>query len=239
MEQISPPMRIALAAVLAFAALWFVALRPKPVAEVATEPTPAAQPAKKTAITGRPAQAKDAVNKLNATSAKREAAAGSTAAPAKAKAAQPAKADATPASKPKVVKTEAAAPAKAKAAAPAKAAPVKAKAPAAPKAAKGALAVVADVKAGRTAVVLFWDGKSSEDQAVRRAVQRVDRRGGKVRVHVVNLKQISRFGAITQGVPVTSSPTVVVIGKDGKAQVIRGLTVTGEIDDTVAKFAGK
>ena len=239
MEQISPPMRIALAAVLAFAALWFVALRPKPVAEVATEPTPV-QPATKTAITGRPAQAKDAVNKLNATSAKREAAAGSTAAPAKAKPAQPAKADATPTPKAKAVaKTEAAAPAKAKAAAPAKAAPAKAKAPAAPKAAKGAEAVIADVKAGRTVVLLFWDGKSSEDQAVRRAVQRVDRRGGKVRVHVANLKQISRYGAITSGVPVTSSPTVVVIGKGGKAQIIRGLTVTGEIDDTVSKFAGK
>ena len=241
MEQISPPMRIALAAVLAFAALWFVALRPKPVAEVATEPT-SVQPAKKTAITGRPAQAKDAVNKLNATSAKREAAAGSTAAPAKAQAAKPAKADTTPAPKAKAVtKTETAVPAKAKAAAPAKAkpAPVKAKAPAAPKAAKGAEAVIADVKAGRTVVLLFWDGKSSEDQAVRRAVQRVDRRGGKVRVHVANLKQISRYGAITSGVPVTSSPTVVVIGKGGKAQIIRGLTVTGEIDDTVSKFAGK
>jgi hypothetical protein len=212
-------MRIALAAVLCFAALWFVALRPKPVADVASDPVPAAP--KSTSVTERPAQAKKAVEKLNGTSAKREAAkVEAKAAPAKpqVQAAKPAAAKAETAPAP-AAKERTTKPAK----------------PAATKAApKGAEAVVADIKAGRTVVLLFWDGKSSEDKAVRRAVAKVDRHDGKVRVHVAQLRQISRYGAITQGVPVTSSPTVVVIGKNGKAEVIRGLTVTAEIDDTVS-----
>jgi hypothetical protein len=213
-------MRIALAAVLCFAALWFVALRPKPVADVATDPVPAAP--KSTSVTERPAQAKKAVEKLNGTSAKREAAkVEAKAAPAtpQVQAAKPAatKAETAPATAAKERTTKPATPAATKAA---------------PKA--GADAVVADIKAGRTVVLLFWDGKSSEDKAVRRAVAKVDRHDGKVRVHVAQLRQISRYGAITQGVPVTSSPTVVVIGKNGKAEVIRGLTVTAEIDDTVS-----
>jgi hypothetical protein len=217
-DQVSLPMRVALAAVLSFAALWFVALRPKPVEEVAPDPVPAAP--QSTRVTDRPAQAKKAVEKLNGTSAKREAAQVEQAKPEPAKAEPakpaPAKAEAkAPAAKERVAKPVATKPAK-------------------PKVAKGAAAVVADVKAGRTVVLLFWDGKSAEDQAVRRAVAKVDRHDGKVRVHVAQLRQISRYGAITQGVPVTSSPTVLVIGKGGKAEVIRGLTVTGEIDDTVS-----
>ena len=46
-DQISLPMRIALAASLAFAALWFVALRPKPVD--VDGPVPAAEPAERSA----------------------------------------------------------------------------------------------------------------------------------------------------------------------------------------------
>jgi hypothetical protein len=218
-------MRIALAAVLAFAALWFVALRPKPVADVVTEPVPAAADAKPKSVTDRPAQAKNAVDKLNGTSAEREAAQVEGTAPPAAQKAQPAKAEAT---KP--------APAAKAGTTPAEAQSGKADAKATPavKSAPGAAAVVADIKAGRTVVLLFWDGKSSEDRAVRRAVAKVDRRDGKVRVHVAQLRQISRYGAITAGVPVTSSPTTLVIGRDGKAEIIRGLTVTGEIDDTVS-----
>ena len=48
MDQISLPMRIALAASLAFAALWFVALKPKPV-DVVDAPLPSAAPAERSA----------------------------------------------------------------------------------------------------------------------------------------------------------------------------------------------
>ena len=216
-------MRIAFAAVLAFAALWFVALRPKPVEDVAPAPAPApAAKPKATKVTERPAQAAKAVGKANEATAGRQAAAQQ---PAQAQAAKPAvaKADPAPATAPKAQAPEPAAAAK----------PAQAK-PAPARKLSGGDAVVADVKAGRTVVLLFWDGKATEDKAVRRAVARVDRRGGKVRVHVANLRNLSRYGAITRSVPVTDSPTVLVIGKGGKAEAIRGLTVTAEIDDAVA-----
>ena len=165
-------MRIALGAVLSFAALWFVALRPKPITDVPVDPVPVERstPAKK--ATKKPA-AKKATAKAAAAKART-------------------KADGT-----------------------------------------GATAVLADLEAGRTVVLLFWDGKSAEDFTVRRAVDRVDTRGGKVRIRVANLRQIAKYGAITAGVPVTSSPTVLIIGKDRKAESITGLTVPGEINDAV------
>ena len=170
-------MRIALAAVLCFAALWVVALRPKPVTDVAVDPVPVAEPAKKKADPSSKADRKATARKA--------------------------------AEAPKAKKASA---------------PV-----------SGAAAVLADVEAGRTVVLLFWDGKSPEDHTVRRAVDRVDRRGGDVRVRVAPHRRISKYAAITAGVPVSSSPTVHVIGKGGKAEAIPGLTVSGEIDDAVSR----
>jgi hypothetical protein len=182
-------MRIALGAVLVFAALWFVALRPKPVEEVASDPvpaveTPAATPSKSsgTSGSGSAAQSSDA---------------------------------ATPAAeKPAATKKKQAA-------------------PEASSGGAGAEAVLADLAAGRTVVLLVWDGKSADDRSVRRAVSRVDRHGGKVRTHVARVSKLSSYEAITKGVPITESPTVLVIDTKRQARVISGLTVKAEIDDAV------
>jgi hypothetical protein len=175
-------MRIALGAVLVFAALWFVALRPKPVEPIVTDPVPAA-------------------------SADATANAAAKAAEAKA------------------VKAEAAQAKAAKAAA-AKASSTKS---------STAKAVLADLDAGRTIVLLVWDGKSADDRSVRRAVSKIDRHDGSVRVHVANVAKLSSYEAITKGVPITESPTVLVIDADRKARVISGLTVKAEIDDAVGR----
>ena len=171
-------MRIALAAVLAFAGMWFIVLRPKPVDVSAPLPV--------------------------------------TEAPAK------------PAAQAKPAARKAAAAPKAKAAA--KPAPAKPK-----PAVTGEKAVLADLDAGRTVVLLFWDGKTTDDRYVRRAVSDVDRKGGKVRVHVAKLSQLAKYETITKAVPVTASPTVLVIGRDKKATAIRGLTVTDAVNDVVAR----
>lgn len=195
MDQVSLPMRIALGAVLIFAALWFVALRPKPVEEVASDPVPAVE-------TATPAQSSGTSSSGSS---------GSAAEPSTA--ATPAKADtATPA------KTESA---------------KDADKPATTSGGTGAKAVLSDLEAGRTVVLLVWDGKSADDRSVRRAVARVDRHDGKVRTHVVKVAKLSSYEAITKGVPITESPTVLVIDKERQARVISGLTVKGEIDDAV------
>jgi pyruvate/2-oxoglutarate dehydrogenase complex dihydrolipoamide acyltransferase (E2) component len=202
-------MRIALAATLAFVALWLVALRPKPVEDVAPAPVPAAEP-NSTSLTERPAQAAEAVGNANAASAGHEAAANgapASAAPATQAPAPAAAADKAPAAKP--AKTSSA------------------------RTDRGADAVLRDLDAGRTVVLLFWDRRAPDDRSARHAVARVDRRGGKVGVHVAPIRDLGRYGRITQSVPVTQSPTVLVIGRDKKAETITGLTVAEEIDDKV------
>jgi hypothetical protein len=190
-DQISLPMRIALAASLAFAALWFVALRPKPIEDV-DAPVPVAQPAKSEGVTGAAKTAEKA-----------------------------AKTDATPTSKADAARADA------KPAAKAKTAVRTAK--------SGPKAVVADVKAGRTVVLLFWDpkGASTDDRAVRRAVAKVDRHSGAVKVHVADVDQLQGYDAITNSAPVQETPTVLVIDRKARAHTIAGLTVTREIDALV------
>ena len=210
-DQVSLPMRIDLMVVLAFAALWFAALRPKPPA---SDPVAAPAPTPKTAngVTSAPKKAETAVAKADGAAAAKEAATG--------------------------VKATKAAPAKA---APAKAAPAK-PAAAAPSAAKPAAAapaplqrVLDDLDAKRTTVLLFWDPRVSEDQEVRRAVADMDRHGGKVRIHVQRIGEVGLFEPVTRNVPVTTSPTVLIIGKDRRARSVEGLTVTRELDELAVK----
>ena len=171
MDQVSLPMRIALLAVLAFAGLWLVALRPKPAADTAP-PTPAA------AATAKPAQTAD-----------------------------------KPAAKVAVADKPAA----------------KTDDEVGPQTRK----VLADLDAKKVVVLLFWDRKVSDDREVRRAVANVNTRGGKVKVHVAPIGKLGQFEPITRGLPVVTSPSVLVIDRTKHARVISGLTITREIDQSV------
>ena len=200
-------MRIALVVTMAFAAIWMVALRPKPVEEPPL-PTPPAQVQKADPVAKAPAP----------TPAKTE-----TATPAKVEKADPAPA------KPAAEKAE---PAAAKAAKPAEK-------PAKPAGAtpleRRVNAVLADLDARKVVVLLFWDRNGTDDQEVRRAVSRVDRRAGTVAVHTAALSDLAGYEPITAGVPIVGTPTVLVIDRNRKALAISGLTVTREIDQKVTK----
>lgn len=230
-DQVSLPMRIALAACLVFAALWFVALRPRPVESVDGPLPTAAKPAatssrKGTSLTARPAEARKAVDAANAATAageKTTAATGSAGA-----ASTPATTAATPA-----------ATATATAPATAKTAPVKPQSTPAPAPSVSkrddARAVLADIKAGRTTVLLVWDpsSHSSDDRAVRRAVSDIDRHDGAVRVHVATVDHLKGYETITKAAPIVQTPTVLIIDRNAEAHVVQGLTVTRELDDIV------
>ena len=221
-------MRIALLAVLAFAGLWFVALRPKPADDAVAPVTPAAKQQPANGITGAPAKAKDAVAKADAKSAKTEAAAE--------KAAEP--------SKPAVEK---AAPKADPAPAPAPAAPKATKTPAGQAATPGAgtakrrdenakvKRVLADLEAKKVVVLLFWDRRSSDDREVYRAVEQSDRHDGKVSVRAAPIQKLGDYDAVTRGLPIAGSPSVVVIDEQKRATVITGLTVTGEVNAVVKR----
>ena len=227
-------MRIALLAVLAFAGLWLVALRPKPGGPAAP-PVPAAQnkpakPAQKPSakgVTGAAAKAETAVAKANASTAKRETTAAKTsegkAAPAAAKpavaAAKPAPAAAPAAAKPATAAAKPAA-AAAKPAAPAATAdtPVKVE------------RVLADIEKGKVVVLLFWNKKLDDDREVYKAAAHVKRHDGKVSVRAASIDTLGDYERITRGVPVVTTPTVLVIDRDRRARSVAGLTVTSELN---------
>jgi hypothetical protein len=208
-DQISPPFRIALVAMLAVCALWFTVLKPK---DPAAEPAPATTAPGTTGLANDVNAAKGAADASNAANAKVQKATGATAAPKVSSAATPAKAG------------------RAHAAVAGKHAPT---APATKKAAPTAdpaAPLLSALDRKHTVVLLFWNRKGSDDRAVRRAVSGVDRRHGHVVVRTVPVSKIGEYEAITAGAQVMQSPTVLVIGADHKAKAIAGFTTTAELD---------
>jgi hypothetical protein len=212
-DQISPPFRIALVALLAVCALWFTVLKPKDPAAGTAAPTATAPGTTGlgNAVTG----AKGAAAASDKANAKVQAATGGTAATKSstatgAHAAVAGKSAGTPATN---------APTKPKAA---KAAAGDASAP-----------LLGALDAKHAVVLVFWNRRGSDDRAVRRAVAQIDRHDGKVVVKAAPIAAVGRYEAITRGVQVLQSPTVLVIGADHKARAIVGFTTTGELDQAV------
>ncbi len=245
-------MQIALVAVVLLAGMWFTVLKPKPAAETA-EPTPVAvtpAPAPSAPVapgvkglTSAVSKAKGAAATSDAANAKIQKATGSSPA-ASAPAPKPAVAKATPASKgvrhatPAKAKSTAAVKTATKvtAAATLKAKPAAAKAPAAP--AKKAVAVdpsdrlLKFLDKGKTLVILFH-GAGADDRGARKAVHRTAKADPK---HVVSayipIGDVGKYEAITSDVQVLASPSILVIGTNGKAKLL-----TGYVDAAVVRQA--
>jgi hypothetical protein len=86
----------------------------------------------------------------------------------------------------------------------------------------------------RVVVLLFWNRAASDDRAVRAELSQVSRRGGRVVVAEAPLSQLARYGAITRGVQVLRSPTLVVIDRSRRATTLSGYTDAPEIDQTIS-----
>jgi hypothetical protein len=82
-------------------------------------------------------------------------------------------------------------------------------------------------------VLLFWNGKSADDKAVRDALKDVDRWDGRVSVQTASIKKISRYGRIARGVDVEQSPTIVVTDANLNADTLIGYVDTTTIDQAV------
>ena len=202
MSQISPPIRIVLAAALAFMAAWFIFLRPGTEAVTTPAPPPASGFA-------------TAVNGAKETAANANAAAGK----ASATTADPAAANATATT--------------GGAQAPAGSKPV-AKAAAKPDAEIGLPTSVAKAVAqNKTLVMLFWNKKAYDDQAVRHELSHINRHKGKVKLHVASINDVARYAPITRGVNLEQSPTVVVV-KGPTADALVGYVDRGTINQTVS-----
>ncbi len=171
------PMRIVLAVTLAFAAIWFAALRPRPADDTAAAPPAATAPAPAPASAGEP----------TAPNVRETTPRGGTKDARRSEAAPPA-----------------------------------------------VRAVLRDIERRKTVVMLFA-GRGADDATVRRAVARADRHDGAVTVHVAPIRRLAAYEPVVAGLPVQQTPTVLVIGRDRRAEAIPGLTVTREIDVAVSR----
>lgn len=230
MDQVSRPLQVVLGLVLALAALWMVALRPKsesspaPTATAAAQTTPA-----KSAIPGVGGPL-DTARKGAA-----QATADNTAENGRVNSA--ANGQTTP--RPTASAGQAAAPS----AGATKAAPTTSAAPAKTSGSAGvddrAPADIIRALARGHAVVLLFSSRGADDRAVRGALRSVSHRGGRVLVRSASINAVSRYGSITRGVEVLQAPTVIVVGPHGSARAFPGYTDSTEIDQAVsAALAG-
>jgi hypothetical protein len=89
------------------------------------------------------------------------------------------------------------------------------------------------VRRHKVLVLLFYNNRSSDDRAVRRALSKVDDYGNQVFVDAHWIKSVSRYQAITRGVEVEQSPTIVVADRNLKADTLVGYVDTETIDQAV------
>jgi hypothetical protein len=84
------------------------------------------------------------------------------------------------------------------------------------------LKAIADHK---VVALLFFNPSASDDNAVNRELSGISTHGGAVAKFAVPVTQLAKFNAVTARVPVTTSPTLLVIDKHGQTT-----TLTGFID---------
>lgn len=233
MTQISRPFQILLAATVLMFLLWFVALRPKPLAAV----PPPAQAAGVQATGGSQALGglSRAVNQAH------NAATTSDQANARAGADQATQGSGSTTGKTVVKKLPASVSGVAAVGTEqASALIVPIKKVDLTKPLKAALPAGAEkaLAQGKVLVLLFWDGKSSDDRSVRSAVKSLSTHGGKVFKDVSRLSAIGNYSAVTNGVPVLGSPTVIVVGKGKHAVSFTGFVDKTNIDQAVLAALG-
>lgn len=227
MSQISPPIRILLVAVIGLCAAYMLFLRPK------AEETPAPPPAASTPV---PAKDPNAQTSSKPGAAVQQAVRGADNAAARADQAAggaitetegaPGSTAAAPASTGVNTNPAAAAPATGQTAAPG--APVdKATLARLPKDVRNAVAK------RKVLVLLFYNNRSDDDRAVRRELGKVDRYGNQVFVDAHWIKSVARYQAITRGVNVDQSPTIVVADANLKAETLVGYVDAETIDQAV------
>jgi hypothetical protein len=245
MTQISRPFQIALAVLVLFIAVWFLALRghssggsgsgssAAAVAAPASASSSAAATSPATAAKGASGIGSKAAHKAHHAAVTGEPSLKHTIDKAQGavKNHSPHKAQSTTAAKssPKVV-------AKAKTTAAPKAAKSHAAAPtkASSASANTQQAVEAQLKQGKVVAVLFWSPRGTVDGVVRHELQAVSHSShGRVAVHIAGADEIGAFGSFTRAVQVYSTPTILLINAKGKTSSVSGLTDTFGIEQAV------
>jgi hypothetical protein len=249
-------MQIALVAVVLLAGMWFTVLKPKPASSPAPVATAAPVAPGVAGLTNAVGKAKAASATSDATNAKIQQATGGSAAATPAKKAAVTKAAAAKAAATKAAATKAAA---VKAAATRKAAVTKTAKPAATKTATPAkpaavtkavtpapvdkpAAVKAPVDPSTTlinflakgkTVVLLFHGAGADDRAARKAVHQTALKDKRVVSAYADITKVADYSAITTDINITTAPTILVIGTNGKTTLLTGYVDAGVVRQAV------
>ena len=204
-SQISPPIRIVLVAVIGLIAAWMLFLRPKTAVTPAPSPAPATAPGV-TGLSNAVDKAKAASKTSDAANAKLQAATGQ-------KPADKAATGATSKSGSTTAKGQAATGAGSVKTLPAP--------------------VQKALDRNKILVLGFFNPKSADDLATRKALGGVDHWRGEVVVRSANVKSVSRYGTIARGADVEQSPTIIVVDRNAKATTLVGYQDTISVDQAV------
>jgi hypothetical protein len=78
------------------------------------------------------------------------------------------------------------------------------------------------LNAHKVVVLLFWNPKGADDQSVKQALGSVSKHNGDVAVFSDTSRNFSRYVKITAQTNLTRTPTLVVVNRQGNAQVATG-----------------
>lgn len=222
MLHMSRPVQLLLLCTAAFAAAWFTVLRPKPF-----EAPPAAQTQAAPGQTGAAAGTGNATTGLGKAVDKAQTGANTAGQDgARAAGTDPGATTSTPAGSTPGPTTSTPAPTGSAPGAP----------PGKPKTSTKDLpaSVATALDKNKVVLLLFYSPTSADDAAVRGELRQVKRRNGKVFVTSAPISQLARYAAITRGVEILQSPTIIVVGPTQKASTITGYTDATEIDQVVS-----
>lgn len=211
MQQISPPLRIALAAIVLLGAVWFVALRPK---DSSDEPAAVTAPGVQ-GLANSVAKARGAKAAAEASNARTESAvAGADGSATSSSATKAGTKSATAKAQPidlGISTAEVTGPARR----------------------------LVDALADGKGVVLLFRNKSADSAHVTRVVQGVFKRDGRVVAQIANVRDVADYSVFTNRTSVSQAPTTFIIGPTRRAKVIAGYTSTGEVDQAIGDVLGK
>jgi hypothetical protein len=96
------------------------------------------------------------------------------------------------------------------------------------------VAVESELKQGKVVLVLFWNPKGTDDVAVRKELQAVEKKlGGKISVHDALANQVGSFGSITRTIQVYQTPTILFVNGKGLTTTLTGFTDAFSIEQTI------
>lgn len=86
----------------------------------------------------------------------------------------------------------------------------------------------------KVVAMLFYNHLAADDRAVKQELSAVPTHGGKVVKLAIPLDELAQYGIVTRQVPVTASPTLIIIDRQHKAWTVVGFASEFEISQRIS-----